>query len=106
MEWDNHGKVRREAAHAPDDEVLLPPLGDRLQLATRVPHTAETAWEALHYALYWAQGALGGPLSPGTHPRVDTPSHPLRGPDAPPRGRHRAPAPHLAHEPARQPAGG
>ena len=38
VEWDDHGKVRRATAHAPDDEVL-PPLrgGDRLQLAARVP---------------------------------------------------------------------
>ena len=63
VEWDDHGKVRRATAHSPDDEVPPPPRrGDRLQLAARVPHTPETAWEALHYALYWAQGAPEGPL--------------------------------------------
>ena len=49
MEWDDHGKVRRATAHAPDDEVLPPPRGgDRLRLAARVPHAPEAAWEALH----------------------------------------------------------
>ena len=99
VEWDDHGKVRRAAAHAPDDEVLPPPRGeDCLRLAARVPHTPEAACEALHYVLYWVQGAPAPP-PPGTHPSVDTPRHPLHGPDAPPRSRHRAPAPHLAHRP-------
>ena len=63
VEWDDHGKVRRAAAHAPDDEVPPPPRGgDRLQLAARVTHTPEAAWEALHYALYSAQEAPRGPL--------------------------------------------
>ena len=107
LKWDNHGKVRRATAHAPDDEVP-PPLrgGDRLQLAARVSHTRLAAWEALHYALYWAQGAPEAPPPPGTHPSVDTPRHPLHGPHAPPRSRHRAPAPHLAHGPARCPTRG
>ena len=40
VEWDDHGKVRRAAAHAPNDEVPPPPRGgDRLRLAARVPHT-------------------------------------------------------------------
>ena len=53
VEWDDHGKVRRATAHAPDDEVPPPPRrGDRLRLAGRVPHAPEAAWEALHYALY------------------------------------------------------
>ena len=30
--------------------------------------TAQAAWEALHYALYWAQGAPGGPLPPERTP--------------------------------------
>ena len=65
MEREDHGKVRRATAHAPDDEVPPPPHGgDRLQLAARVPHTPEAAWKALHYALYWAQGAREGPLPP------------------------------------------
>ena len=43
---------------------------------------------------------------PGTHPSVDTPCHPLPGRHAPPQSRHQAPAPHLAHGPARRPAAG
>ena len=39
-----------------------------MQLAARVPSTPEGAWEALHYALYWAQGAPGGPLPPERTP--------------------------------------
>ena len=39
-----------------------------MQLAARVPHTPEAASEALHYALYWAQGAPGGPLPPERTP--------------------------------------
>ena len=63
VEWDDHSKVRRATAHAPDDEVPPQPRGgDRLRLATRIPHTPEAAWEALHYALYWAQGVSEGPL--------------------------------------------
>ena len=63
VDWDHHGRVRRAAAHAPDDEVPPPPRGgDCLRLATRAPHTPEAAWEALHYVLYWAQGAPGGHL--------------------------------------------
>ena len=63
VEWNDHGKVRRAAAHAPNDEVPPPPRREgRLRLAARVPHTLETAWGALHYALYWAQGAPRGPL--------------------------------------------
>ena len=101
VEWDDHSKVRRATAHAPDDEVPPPPRGgDRLRLTARVAHAPEAAWEALHYALYWAQGAPEGPPPPGTHPGVDTPRHPLHGPHAPPRSRHRALAPHLAHGPA------
>ena len=65
VEWDNHGKVRGATARAPEDEVPPPPRGeDRLQLAARVPHTPEAAWEALHYALYLAQGAPEVPLPP------------------------------------------
>ena len=65
VEWDDHGKVRRATAHAPDDEVPPPPRGgDRLRLAARIPHAPEAAWEALHYALYWAQTAPEGPLPP------------------------------------------
>ena len=69
VEWDDHGKVGRATAHTPDDEVPPPTReGDRLQLAARVPHTPEAAWEALHYALYWAQGAPEGPLPPERTP--------------------------------------
>ena len=69
VEWDDHGKVRRATAHAPDDEVPPPPRGgDPLRLAARVPHAPEAAWEALHYALYWAQGAPEGPLPPERTP--------------------------------------
>ena len=69
VEWDDHGKVRRATAHAPDGEVPPPPRGeDRLQLAARIPHAPEAAWEALHYALYWAQGAPEGPLPPERTP--------------------------------------
>ena len=69
MEWDDHGKVRQATAHAPDDEVPPPPRGgDRLQLAARVPHTPEAAWETLHYALYWAQVVPEGPLPPERTP--------------------------------------
>ena len=69
VEWDDHGKVRRATAHAPDDEVPPPRRGeDRLRLATRVPHAPEAAWEALNYALYWAQGAPEGPLPPERTP--------------------------------------
>ena len=50
-------------------EVPPPPRGrDRLRLATRVPHIPEAAWEELHYALYWAQRAPGGPRSPERTP--------------------------------------
>ena len=70
VEWDDHSKVRRATIHAPDDEVPPPPgRRDRLKLAARVRHTPEAAWEALHYALYWAQGAPEGPL-----PRESTPA--------------------------------
>ena len=69
VEWDDQGKVRRATAHAPDDEVLPPSRrGDRLKFAARVPHAPEAAWEALHYALYWAQGAPEGPLPPERTP--------------------------------------
>ena len=69
VECDDHGKVRRETTHAPHDEGPPPPRGrDRLQLATRVPHTPKAASEALHYALYWAQGAPEGPLPPECTP--------------------------------------
>ena len=69
VKWDDHGKVRRATPHASDDGVPLPPRGrDRLQLVARVPHTPEAAWEALHYALYWAQGAPEGPLPPERTP--------------------------------------
>ena len=69
VEWDDHGKVRRATAHAPDDEVPPPPRGgDRLRLAARIPHTPEAAWKVLHYALYWAQGAPEGPLPPERTP--------------------------------------
>ena len=69
VEWDDHGKVRRATAHAPDDEVPPPPHGgDRLRLAARIPHAPEAAWEALHYALYSAQGAPDGPLPPERTP--------------------------------------
>ena len=55
LEWEDHGKVRRATAHAPDDEVPPPSRGgDRLRLAAHVPHTPEAASEALHYSLYWA----------------------------------------------------
>ena len=69
VEWDDHGKVRRAAALAPDDEVPPPPRrGSRLRLAACVPHTPEAAWEALPYALDWAQGPPGGPLPPDGTP--------------------------------------
>ena len=69
VEWDDHGKVRRATAHAPDGEVPPPPRGGgRLRLAARIPHAPEAAWEALHYALYWAQGAPEGPLPPERTP--------------------------------------
>ena len=69
VEWDDHSKVRRATAHAPDDEVPPPPRGgDRLRLAARIPHAPEAAWEALHYALYWAQGAPEGPRPPERPP--------------------------------------
>ena len=69
VEWDDHGKVRQATAHTPDNEVPPPPRrGDRLQLAARVPHTPEAAFEALHYALYWVQGAPEGPLPPERTP--------------------------------------
>ena len=62
MEWDDHGKVRQATAQAPDDEVPPPPRGRNcLRLAARAPHAPEAAWEALHYALYWAQGAPEAP---------------------------------------------
>ena len=68
VEWDDDGKVRRAMAHAPDDDVPPTPRGgDRLRLAARVP-LPEAAWEALHYALYWAQGAPEGPLPPERTP--------------------------------------
>ena len=51
-------------------------------------------------------GGARRPPPPGTQPSVDTPRHPLIDRHAPPQGRHRAPAPHLAHGPARRPAGG
>ena len=69
VERDDQGKVRRATAHAPNDEVPSPPRGgDRLQLVARVPHTPEAAWEALHHALFWAQGAPEGPLPPERNP--------------------------------------
>ena len=69
VEWDNHCKVRRATANTPDDEVPPPPRGwGCLQLAARVPHTPEAAWEALRYALYLAQGAPEGPLPPQRTP--------------------------------------
>ena len=61
--------MRRAAAHTPDDEVPPRPRGgNRLRLAARVPHTPEAPREALHYALYWAQGAPRGPLPPERTP--------------------------------------
>ena len=73
VEWDDHSQVRRPTGHAPDDKVPPPPRGgDRLQLAARVPHTPDSAWEPLHYALYWAQGAQGGPLPASTRQRTGT----------------------------------
>ena len=44
VEWDEHIKVRRATAHAPDDEVPPPRRGeDRLRLAARIPHAPEAA---------------------------------------------------------------
>ena len=39
-----------------------------MRLTARVPHTPEAAWEALHYAHYWAQGAPEGPPPPERTP--------------------------------------
>ena len=65
VEWEDHGKVRQATAHAPQNAVPpLPRGGDCLQLPARVPDIPEAACEALHNALYWAQGAPGGPLPP------------------------------------------
>ena len=36
--------------------------------ASPTPQSPEAAWEALHYALYWAQGAPEGPLPPERTP--------------------------------------
>ena len=69
VEREDHGKVRRAAAHTFDDKIPPPPRGgNRLRLAARVPHTREAASEALQYALYWAQGASGGLLPPERTP--------------------------------------
>ena len=101
VEWDDHGKIRGAVAHAPDDEV--PPRTTwREPLATcrpRPPHPRGSLGSAALRPLLGAGGARGPP-PPGTHPSVDTPRHPLHGPHAPPRSRHRAPASHLAHRPA------
>ena len=69
VDREDHGKVRLAAAHQPDDEVPPPPRSrDRLRLATRVPNTPQAAPEALHYALYLAEEALGGSLPPERTP--------------------------------------
>ena len=99
-EWDDHSKVRRATAHAPDDEVPPPPRGgDLATRRTHPPHTRGSLGSAALRPLLGTGGARRPP-PPGTHPSVDTPRHPLHGPHVPPRGRHRAPAPHLAHGPA------
>ena len=99
VEWDDHGKVRRATAHAPDDEI---PLATR---RPRPPHPRGSLGSAALRPLLGAGGARGPPPR-RTHPSVDKRRHPLHGPHAPPRSRHRAPAPHLAHGPARRPTGG
>ena len=44
MEWDDHSKVRRATAHGPEEDVPPPPrCGDRLRLASCVPHSPEAA---------------------------------------------------------------
>ena len=84
------------------------PTTRRRPLATRRTHPPRARGSLGSAALRSLLGAEGArrPPHPGTHPSVDTPRHPIHGPHAPPRGRHRLPAPHLAHGPARLPAGG
>ena len=101
VEWDDHGKVRQATAQPPDDKVQPPPRGgDHLRLAARVPHAPEAARESAAPRPLLGAGGARRPPPPGTHPSVDTPRHPLHSPHAPPRSRHRASAPHLAHGPA------
>ena len=73
VEWDDHGKVRRAAAHAPDDEV--PPRSTRRgPLPTRrrrPPHPRGSLGSAVLHPLLSAGGAKGPPPH-GTHPSVDT----------------------------------
>ena len=64
----------------PGARPLAPRGGDQLVLAARVPPGLEAAWEALHHALHLGTGGARGPTPPRTHPRVDTPGHPLHGP--------------------------
>ena len=100
VEWDDHGKVRRATAHAPTTKSRPHHAeGTACDSRTHPPGPRGSLRSAALRPLLGAGGARRTP-PPGTHPSVDTPRHPLHGPHAPPRGRHRAPAPHLANRPA------
>ena len=96
------GNSTRPRRRGPATTTRRGPLATR---RTRPPRPTGSLGSAALRPLLGA-GGTRRPPPPRTHPSVDTPRHPLHGPHAPPRSRHRAPAPHLVHRPARRPAGG
>ena len=63
-----HGVLMAAQAYTPEiDPEDLPRGRQRLLQATNITGREGAPWEALHTALYWAQGSPNGPDTAGTH---------------------------------------